>query len=237
VWGTDISLKGSLMTTAADASPTTIADRVAKMHEAIAGQIPDEVLGTFRAEQAGLDAQGIPAGIAEPGDTLGEFDLLDVHGAPTTLSSALGGRTAVVALYRGAWCPYCNVALRAYQEDLAPKLTDDGIVFAAISPQKPDGSLSAQEKNELTFTVLSDPGNTVANRLGVMTAPTDEAQAAQRTIGLDVADTNADGTYGLPMPTVVIVDTNGVIRWIDVHPNYTTRTEAADILAALRTLR
>ena len=108
------------MTTAADANPTTIADRVAKMHEAMAGQIPDEVLGAFVAEQAGLDTRGIPTGIAEPGDTLGDFDLLDVHGAPTTVSAALGGRTAVIVLYRGAWCPYCNLALRAYQDDLAP---------------------------------------------------------------------------------------------------------------------
>jgi len=233
LWGTDILLKGSSMTTSTDANPTTIADRVAKMHEAMAGQIPDAVFGAFGAEQAGLDARGVPTGIAEPGDTLGDFDLLDVHGAPTTLSSTLGGRTAVVVLYRGAWCPYCNLALRAYQDDLAPTLAGNGIGLVAISPQKPDGSLSAQQKNELTFTVVSDPGNTIATRLGVMTAPTDDAQAAQRAIGFDLPAANADGTYGVPMPTVVIVDATGVIRWIDVHPNYTTRTEVSDILAAL----
>jgi peroxiredoxin len=224
------------MTTAADAHPTTIADRVAKMHEGMAGQIPDEVLSAFAADQAGLDARGIPPGIAEPGDTLGEFDVLDVNGAATTLSCMLGGRTAVVVLYRGAWCPYCNLALRAYQDDLVPALAGKGVALVAISPQKPDGSLSAQEKNALTFTVLSDPGNTIANRLGVMTAPSEDAQAAQRAIGLDLRDANADGTYGLPMPTVIIVDQAGVIRWIDVHPNHTTRTEVADILAALDTL-
>lgn len=224
------------MTTAANANITTIADRVAKLHEAMAGQIPDEVLGAFGAEQAGLDDRGIPTGIAEPGDILGDFDLLDVHGAPTTLSSARGGRAAVVVLYRGAWCPYCNVALHAYQDDLVPALADMGIALVAISPQKPDGSLSAKEKNELTFAVLSDPGNSIANRLGVMTAPTEDAQAAQRAMGIALADANADGTYSVPMPTVVIVDTTGVIRWIDVHPNYTTRTEVGDILAALNTL-
>jgi len=35
---------------------------------------------------------------------------------------------------------------------------------------------------------------------------------------------------------VLILDRDGVIRWIDVHPNYTTRTESADILAALTVL-
>ena len=224
------------MTTAANANTTTIADRVAKMEAGRAGQIPDEILGVFGTEQADLDARGIPTGIAEPGDTLGDFDLLDVHGAPSTLSVALGGRTAVVVLYRGAWCPYCNLALRAYQDDLVPTLADKEVALVAISPQKSDGSLSAQEKNALTFTVLSDPGNKIANRLGVMIAPTDDAQAAQRAMGVDLPEVNADGTHGIPMPTVVIVDPTGVIRWIDVHPNYTTRTEVSDILAALDTL-
>ena len=158
------------------------------------------VLGAFGAEQAGLDARGVPTGIAEPGDTLGDFDLLDVHGAPTTLSSTLGGRTAVVVLYRGAWCPYCNLALRAYQDDLAPTLAGNGIGLVAISPQKPDGSLSAQQKNELTFTVLSDPGNKIAKRLGVMTAPPDDAQAAQRAIGLDLPEPTPTAPTGYPCP-------------------------------------
>jgi len=35
------------------------------------------------------------------------------------------------------------------------------------------------------------------------------------------------------MPTVVLVDGEGTIRWIDVHPNYTTRTEVSEIGAAL----
>ena len=47
---------------------------------------------------------------------------------------------------------------------------------------------------------------------------------------------NADGTADLPFPTVVVLDANGAIAFIDVHPNYTTRTETADILAAVDAL-
>lgn len=190
----------------------------------------------FSAEQAALDAGGVPPGIAKPGDELGDFNLLDPHGDSTTLSSALGGRAAVVVLYRGAWCPYCNIALRAYENELVPPLHDRGITLLAISPQKPDGSLSAKEKNDLSFAVLSDPGNQVANALGVQTAPTDDVQAAQRAMGIDLGDANADGTPHLPMPTVVIVDSSRVIRWIDVRPNYTSRTGVHDILAAVKSL-
>lgn len=214
----------------------TIADRVAELQSGIAGQLPDDVLKTFGAEQDALQAAGVPAGVAAPGALMPDAQLLDVHGAPTTLASAVGGRAAVVVFYRGAWCPFCNLTLRAYQEELVPLLAQRDIPLVAISPQKPDGSLSAQEQNALTFTVLSDPGNQIATALGVLTAPTDDARAAQHSLGLDLPEANADGTHGIPMPTVAIFDSAGVIRWIDVHPNYTTRTEVADVVDALSVL-
>jgi len=220
----------------ADTNHVTIADRVAQLRQGMAGQLPAHVADAFGAEQADLQASGVPAGVAAPGATMPDARLLEVHGEPTTLAGAIGGRSAVVVLYRGAWCPYCNLTLRAYEEDLVPQLAQRGIALVAISPQKPDGSLSMREKNGLTFTVLSDPGNQIAAGLGVLTAPTDDARAAQRVLGLELSEANADGTHGIPMPTVAIVDGTGIIRWIDVHPDYTTRTEVAGILDAVSTL-
>jgi peroxiredoxin len=80
--------------------------------------------------------------------------------------------------------------------------------------------------------VLSDRGNQIASQLGILTAPTADAREAQAALGLDLTAVNADATHTLPMPSTVIVDTDGVIRWIDVHPNYATRSEPGDILAA-----
>jgi peroxiredoxin len=139
----------------------------------------------------------------------------------------------VVVLYRGAWCPYCNVALRTYQAELVPALTERGVALIAISPQTPDGSMSSVELNDLTYTVASDPGNQLAVALGVETQPSGDALAAQVSLGLDLTERNADRRTTLPMPTVVVIDGAGVIRWIDVHPNYATRTEVRDILAAV----
>jgi peroxiredoxin len=135
--------------------------------------------------------------------------------------------------YRGGWCPYCNISLRAYQAQLVPALADRGVSLVAVSPQAPDGSLSTKETKELTFTVLSDPGNQIARQLGILTAPSDGARAAQLELGLDLTQVNADGTTRLPMPTVLIADVGGVIRWIDVHPDYTTRTEPGQVLEAV----
>ena len=215
------------------ATTSTIAEQVASLHRASAGQLPAEVAEAFAAEQRDLAAAGHPSGVAEPGSRLPDGELLDVAGQPATLAETLGGKPAVIVFYRGGWCPYCNIALRTYQAQLVPALAERGISLIAISPQTPDGSLSTKESKELTFTVLSDPGNQIAGQLGILTAPSDGTRAAQLQLGLDLTQVNADGTTALPMPTVVIADADGVIRWIDAHLDYTTRTEPGQVLQAV----
>ena len=212
---------------------STIAEQVADFHRTSAGQLPAEVAEAFAAEQRDLAAAGEPSGVAQPGTRLPDGELLDVAGQPTTLAEARSGKPAVIVFYRGGWCPYCSIALRAYQAQLVPALAERGISLIAISPQTPDGSLSTKEAKELTFAVLSDPGNQLARQLGILTAPSDGARAAQLQLGLDLTQANADGTTGLPMPTVIIAGADGTIRWIDVHPDYTTGTEAGQVLQAV----
>ncbi|MDX1891639.1 peroxiredoxin-like family protein [Mycolicibacterium sp. 050158] len=211
----------------------TIAEQAQTITVDAATRLPNDVSSAFAADRATLDAHGVPAEVATPGTALPDAELLDVNSAPTTLGRLRGDRPAVVVLYRGAWCPYCNIALRTYQTDLVPALTERGVELIAVSPQKPDGSLSSVERNELTFTVASDPGNQLAAALGVLTRPSADSLAAQRSLGLDLTEVNADGQANVPMPTVLVVDGTGVIRWIDVHPNYATRSEVADILVAV----
>jgi peroxiredoxin len=217
-------------------SPTTIAEDVEVLHQGLAEQIPDQVLSPLFAEQKMLDAAGVPEAAAKAGSEMPDGELLDPHGQATTLAAARAGQPAVVVLYRGAWCPYCNLALRKYQADLVPELDARGIALIAVSPQKPDGSLSMAEKNDLTFAVLSDPGNQIAGALGILTAPTEDARGSMHAIGIDLPAVNSDGTYTLPMVTVTVVDAEGVIRWIDVAPNHARPTEVPEIISALDTV-
>ena len=128
-------------------SPTTIAEDVEVLHQELADQVPDQVLSPLFAEQKMLDAADVPDAAAKAGSAIPDGELLDAHGQATTLRAARAGKPAVVVFYRGAWCPYCNVALRKYQANLVPELDARGIALIAVSPQKPDGSLSMAEKN------------------------------------------------------------------------------------------
>lgn len=217
----------------------TYAEQVAELHARTGEQLPEELrpaLRTLRAEQDRLAAEGVPDGAAGPGTRLPDGEFLDPLGAPTTLAAARDGRPAVVVLYRGAWCPYCNLALRAYQQELVPELAARGVELIAVSPQRPDGSLTTRETNELSFTVLSDPGNQLGRALGIMNTWSEEARRAATAVVSDVAAANGDGTDDVPMPTVLLADAEGVIRWVDVHPDYSSRTEPADVLKALASL-
>jgi peroxiredoxin len=215
------------------AARRTIADQVSELAKARASRDPDAPASPFALEQAALAAAGVPAGVISVGSKLPDAEMLDVHGQPTTLYDALGDQPAVLVTYRGAWCPYCNIALNTYQSELLPELDRRGVALLAVNPQAPDESLSMQEKNELTFTVLSDPGNRLSRELGVVITPSEAARAAQLARGLDIAAGNVDGTPEIPMPTAVVVDADHIVRWVDVHPDYTTRSEPEEILAAL----
>jgi peroxiredoxin len=215
---------------------TTIADRAAEARRQGGQRLPADVTAVFDAELARIADRGIPSDVATPGTAVPDGDLLDAYGKPTTLLALRAGGPAVVVFYRGAWCPYCNLTLRAYQETLLGELNARGVALIAISPQKPDESLSLTEKHELSYAVVSDPGNQIAGRLGIVFSLGEGARAGQAKLGVDLTAVNADGTHDLPLPTTMVVDAQGTIRWIDVHPDYTTRSEPAEIIAAVDSL-
>jgi peroxiredoxin len=215
---------------------TTIAEQVNDVKAAAASRLPAQVVAVFASDQAALAAGGIPTGAVAVGDKLAAFALPDAASQTRTLDELTANGPAVIVFYRGGWCPCCNLTLRTYERDLLAQLGAYSARLVAISPETPDASLSTQEKAELTYTVLSDTAAEVADTLGITFDPSEEGLAAQRTLGVDIRTTRADAGTRLPMPTVVIVDTDHVARFVDIHPDYTGRTEVSDILSALRTL-
>lgn len=219
-------------------SAPSIAQQIDDFNTGFEAQIGDRLAGVFGGEQSDLRTSGVPAAALGVGDDAPDAPLVTVEGRETSFSAARGATAAaVVVFYRGAWCPYCNITLRSYQEKLAPTLRDRGVTLLAVSPQTPDGSAASVTNGSLDFTVLSDPANTLATQFGIVTEPSAAARAAHTELGFDVADSNADDTARVPFPSVYVIDEGGVIRFADVHVDYTTRTEPEEILAAVERLR
>jgi peroxiredoxin len=212
---------------------TTIAEQASDMKAAVATKLPAEVIAVFASDQAALAADGVPAGAVAVGDKLAEFTLPDATGQSRTLEELTADGPMVMVFYRGGWCPYCNLTLRTYEQELVPQLGAYSARLVAVSPETPDASLTTQERGELSYTVLSDAGAELGDKLGITFEPSAEGLEAQLALGLDVRTTRADGGTRLPMPTVVIVDRDHTVRFADIHPDYTGRTEVSDIVAAL----
>ncbi len=213
---------------------TTIAARSAEISAATASHLPPALARVFAEEQRGWRERGEPDGIVGRGERVADFTLPDATGSPVTLAELVADGPVVVVFYRGDWCPYCNLALRTYEAELIPELARFGARLVAISPQNPDQSLSTSEMAGLSFTVLSDPGAALAYRLGIGYTPTPEVLQAQRALGLDLTKVNA--TVDLPLPTVLVIDSERTVRFVDPCADYAQRTEVQAILGALERL-
>ena len=216
--------------------PLTIREQSAELKAAAAERLPSEVLAVFDRSIADFLDQGVPTDSIKAGDVLEPFSLADATGTPVSLHEIVESGPAVIVFYRGGWCPYCNLALRTYQQELLPQLGAFGARLVAISPQSPDESLSTAERAALDFTVLSDPASRLADRIGIAFEQADDVLAAQRKLGLDLSKGNAEGAVRLPRPTVLVIDQDRTVRFVDVQPDYTSRTEVSDIIGALSNL-
>jgi peroxiredoxin len=213
--------------------PEPLRDALADMKKKVKEMVPSEVSAVFDTDQERAVRLAERDKFAKIGERMDDFTLPDAAGGEVTLSALVADGPAVLVFYRGAWCPYCNVALRAYQQDLLPALKERGVPLVAISPQAPDGSLTMRETNELEYAVLSDVGNVVARGLGITFEPAEDMRAAMTAVGTGLAERNGDGTWELPHPAVLVVEPGRTIRFIDVQPDYTARTEPAQVLEAL----
>jgi peroxiredoxin len=182
-----------------------------------------------------IEADGSASGL-EVGDRAPGFELPNATGELVTLRQRLESGPVVLTFYRGDWCPYCNVTLRALQAAL-PRIKARGATLIAISPQAPDRSLSLTEKLALEFDVLSDIDQAVGRAYRVhFTVPADMKDLYLDTFHNDLAKQTADGSWDLPVPATFVIDDLGIIRARHVAVDYRTRMDPEDVLAALDAL-
>jgi peroxiredoxin len=182
-----------------------------------------------------VDEAGIPAAALTVGDSIPRFTLPDARGRQVTIAELLASGPVVISFYRGGWCPYCNLELRALQVRLL-ELRELGATLVAISPEPPDRSLSTVQRNELSFPVLSDLGNRVARQFRLVHRIAPEVVAYQLRNGNDVASFNGAEIAEVPLPATYVVDSDGRVEYAFVSADYTRRSEPDDVLAVVRKL-
>ena len=214
---------------------SSLAEQLADQRAGFQQKAPQEIQDTMAAATDALESSGLANQALTVGDAAPDFELPDATGKSVRLSELLAQGPVVINFYRGEWCPYCNLELRAFQ-DLLPEFQQAGASLIAISPELPDHSLSVTEKHNLEFAVLSDVGNNVSRQYGLVFTLDKSLQPIYKNFGIDIPASNGDDSYELPMPATYVIDQSSRIRYAYAEADYTQRAEPQDVLSVVREL-
>jgi peroxiredoxin len=195
----------------------------------------DQLETMQRATQSLIDS-GQADDALKAGDTAPEFTLQDADGNSVSSRVLLARGPLVATFYRGVWCPYCNYDLQALEE-VRFEIEARGASLVAISPQTPTNSRKSQRDNKLGFPILSDAGAAVAAAFGLRFALPADLIEVYTQFGNDLPKINDDPAWVLPMPARYVIETDGVIAYAEVNPDYTRRPDPSELLPVLDGVR
>ncbi len=167
------------------------------------------------------------------GDRIPEITLPNAANNTISFQEILLDNKVILSFYRGGWCPYCNLELKALQEAL-PEFERYGATLVAISPETPDNSLTTSEKNKLSFEVLSDTDNKIANAFNlVFTLPEDLIKVYDG-FGINLETSNGNTNQQLPIAATYIIDQDGTIIYDFIQEDYKKRADPEEIISFLK---
>jgi peroxiredoxin len=210
----------------------TLAEELEAFRSAFKSKVPPEIRAAMERADSALLASGILERAMKSGDIAPDFALPGADGHMVALKDLLKTGPVVVSFYRGGWCPYCNLELRALQAVL-PQIAARGATLLAISPQTADQSLSTAEKNELAFPVLSDSGSTVASAFGIAFDLAEELRPIYTQFNHALPVMNGTDSWVLPIPATYVIAQDGSIAFAFVDVDYRKRLEPVAVLEAL----
>jgi peroxiredoxin len=212
---------------------TSLTEATAEMRADLVDQIGENAFAAFDRDAEAMGSGPLFAAALDVGANAPLFTLPDARGGEVALGDLLARGPVVLVFYRGAWCPYCNLQLTAFQGALA-EIRAAGAELVAVSPQTPDQSLTLAEQRALAFPVLSDAGGRVALDYGLSYTSSEEAVATLSELGVELSAFNGDDSNTLPAPSTFVIGQDGRIRFASVSGDYRWRVGPEEVLAALR---
>ncbi len=170
----------------------------------------------------------------KPGAALPKTEIQTINGEKVTLQKFLGGKKAVLVFYRGGWCPYCNRHLAGLAKSV-DSLASMGFKLVGISPDVPAELKKSADKNQLTFELASDAKAELMQALGIAFRVDDGTFTTYRDrYKVDLETYSGQKHHYLPVPTVLLVDEKGTIRFVHTNPDYKQRLSSEAILEAAK---
>ncbi|PWW00774.1 peroxiredoxin [Paenibacillus cellulosilyticus] len=213
----------------------TMREELEQAKASFIARLPEEaqhaVFGHIKDQLDSGQAFGLRVGEQAP-----NFTLTGPHGEPITLNEELATGPVALTFYRGSWCPYCNIELRAYEQRIS-EIRNLGAQLIAISPQNPDHTLTQKEKEQLSYHVLSDSNGQVAARYRLLfELPSNLQHTFLTVMKRDLTIFNATDRWILPVPATYIIDREGIVRYAASNPDFMQRTDPQIVIDELKKL-
>jgi peroxiredoxin len=207
-------------------------DQLASLTAKLRAMVPAERLAVVDLAAEDLIRSGLAERALKIGDPAPVFELPDGDGMLWRSEDLLSGGPLVIVFYRGRWCAYCNAQLSALQE-IHPKLASAGSSLVAISPQTQKHSYMTRDMHKLRFPVLSDQGNRVARKFGIVYRLSQEMQTMYESIMTRLPGYNGEQSWELPLAATYIVQPDGKISYARVDADWRKRPEPEHVLNAM----
>ncbi len=165
------------------------------------------------------------------GESAPTFELQSHTGERLKGAELYAASTVVLFFYRGQWCPFCNLQLKAYMDQIQAFQAKNARLIA-VSPELPDYSKQAVEENGVEFDVLFDKDNGLAKQFGVAADVPEAHVAALSHFDLALTERHGSTQWELPIPGVFIIK-QGIVSDVLIDVNYRKRPEVEDILPLL----
>ena len=150
-------------------------------------------------------------------------------------------KPAIILVFRGGWCPYCNTYLSDMRH-VIPRIRNMGIDVLFLSGDRPEllyDSLEQQASLDVTnldYLILSDANAQASVAFGIAFKASGQTINYVNTKGDGYRKSSMEKHGILPVPAVFAVDRDGVIAFTYVNPDYKVRLPADELLEAAKTI-
>lgn len=214
---------------------STLSDQLQETATNASKRYPAEVLKTFQSGIDSVRATGIEESAKQVGDQAADATLKGWDEESVTLSEVWKENPVILMWYRGGWCPYCNLQLRAMQKQL-DAIEGAGAKLVVLTPELPEKAKETAESNDLNMLVLHDANNELAKKFGIVFQLPESILPIYRD-KLQLAKVNGNDAMELPLAATYVINTDGEITYAFLDADYKKRAEPAEVVAAVKQLQ
>lgn len=203
-----------------------------EMAAASVAKLSEEVSQAYAQGIETVRATDIEKSAKQVGDAAIDAQLSGWDGESVKLSDLWQDGPIVLMWYRGGWCPYCNLQLRAMQQSM-DKIENAGAKLVVLTPELPEKAKQTAEQNDLKIVALHDKASAVARKYGLVFKLPEPIIPAYRD-KLKLPEYNGNDAMELPLSATYVIDQSGKITYAFLDADYKKRAEPADVIEAVK---